>query len=368
MNLCVFRCRPSPEPSLIEMADDVQELLGDPVFQLNAALWMLIPARPESGTRPLLREVGYALDAIERNLHIPFELREQVANYAGTSGPTSPDSVACAAHAPPWLALECKRSSFGPSSSTAEQARKLIVLAADLRRPLGLSNESDGSGVVGYLTRAGESTGLNSTLDQLRAEALAAGLPTGLTGVLSLDSQNGQVMVRLVGGEEWPEHVRTFFTQPKCLFMPPEGADPRPLYLIPCDPNSVSDPESEHHKYGVGVFLDRVTQSAIASVGAAQCPQFVALLADALLESATYGVSNMWWGDGRNQLRRMAVGHLRRLLEPHAEEIRLHWQGAERVEFHLHTDATQNAVIERLVSALQAGADPDRLALYGEGG
>jgi hypothetical protein len=348
--------------------DDLGELLGDPVFQLNAGLWMLIPAHPESGTRPLLREVGYALDSIERSLHIPFEMRERVGNYAGTTGPTSPDLVACAAHTPRWLALECKRSSFGAASSTAEQARKLILLAADLRRPLGLSDDSDGSGAVGYLTRASEATDLNSTLDKLRAEAVASGLPASPTGVFSLDTQNGDVVVCLVGGDGWPEHVRTFFTDPKRLFTAPEGSDPRPLYLIPCDPNSVSDPTSGHHKYGVEVFLDRVTQTAVAAVGRAQCPQLVVLSADALLESATFGVANMWWGDGVNRLRRMAVGHLRRMLEPRAEEISLHWHGSERVEFHLHTEIIQGAILDRLVGALQAGADPDALALYGEGG
>jgi len=108
-----------------------EQLIADPLFQINMLLWLTQPlpddaqAR-EAGVAPfeiksLLHTQGYVVYAIAPMLTIPGDVRLAAlgARLAIRDG-VRPDAVLCRERDLSFLFVECKASSFSPDSSSLD--------------------------------------------------------------------------------------------------------------------------------------------------------------------------------------------------------------------------------------------------------
>ncbi len=79
------------------MIADEAPLLEDPLFQLNFTLWMLQTLPKGVAIRPVLREAGYVLDSVGRDLPLPPKMRPALTRMLGNANPPAPDLLAQAA-------------------------------------------------------------------------------------------------------------------------------------------------------------------------------------------------------------------------------------------------------------------------------
>ncbi len=341
------------------MTVDSRIILGDPIFQLNTVLWMLQPAPHDAPIRPVLRDAGYLLGALSRNLPPPFELRPGLVRLVGSDTPPAPDVLAEPPAGSPWLVLECKGSSFGVDSSTTRQALKLLAASADLRSSLGLAADTPAPGLVAYVTRQEDRDRLAGTLRELRGRLGEAGLPSSGTGVLGLAREvGGGLYAALSPGDEWPEAVASVFDPPALVAGLDEDVDPRPLYLVPWDPSVQQDPEMR--AFCRAVLFARITSEAIAVLGHERVPQRIILKLETLLSAATFGVSDRWRSRrDLNRTIRDCKRFLASALGPVRDRLALAQPSdPDRIELTVRSQAELDSAIEALGRANPFGGPP----------
>ena len=265
-----------PDPQIIE---------ANPVFQLNTILWSMIDAEGGFYT-PVLRQAGYFIHSIGRRIQIGSEFRDRL----DIRGQPSPDLLAQHRNDPMMLVIECKASSFGPDSSTADQARELLVGGSDLALTIGASNPVPS--YVLYVTRATHGENLCPTLSQLRHELSSRGLDTALAGTAVVEIRDDGVWLSLGPGDPVPSPLQRALGQPRRVVELVEGDTPIHLYLIPWDPSVTQDPWLE--KFGKALLAARVLTRATTRVARITPPDTLVLRATDLLEEATLGVSALW--------------------------------------------------------------------------
>lgn len=168
-----------------------EDLLGDALYQVNLLIWLLQPLPQGSSVRSLLNEAGYRLESIARPLPLPPTRRQQLADAGlGASQQPGPDILAQYADDQQWLLLEAKGSSFSVHSSTAVQARGLLVAGGDLTGPLGLAPSVRPEGAVAYLLPEVDAPLLATTLSHLKQELTTAAIPAAPAGALGLSRQS----------------------------------------------------------------------------------------------------------------------------------------------------------------------------------
>ena len=340
------------------MTLDAAAILGDPVFQLNATLWMLQPAPPGAPIRPILRDVGYLLSALARELPAPVALRPGLNALVGSDTAPAPDVLAEPPAATPWLVIECKGSSFGPDSSTARQALKLLTVSRDLSSSLGLGAGTQRPGFVVYLTRLEDRDRLLGTLLELRQRLTEAGVPAGPAGALGIfRSDDGDVCVQRSPGDsgDWPEPAASALEPPARIIRLDPEEDPRPLYLVPWDPSVQQD--REMRAFCRSVLFARVAAETIAVLGHETVPQRTILKVESLLSSATFGVSDRWRSKSDlGRTIRDCTRFLADALAPVSERLGL-MQAVDphRIELTLRTQADLDEAIEALVRANPLG-------------
>src|SRR5205823_3552170 len=104
--------------------------VSDPLFQLNVVLWLTQPLPQGSSIVPLLHERGFVVYAISPPLPVPLDL-QAAAQSARVALQNSgrPDVLLAHPLERKFAFIECKASSFGPNSNTAEQARSFLLMA-----------------------------------------------------------------------------------------------------------------------------------------------------------------------------------------------------------------------------------------------
>ena len=169
------------------------ELIKDPVFQLNVLLWLAQPLpQAYQEITPLLYGHGFDVYALAPLLTLPPDIL-LVMRDSGfeVQARTRPDVILAQESSGKFAMTECKGSSFGVDSSTAQQARALLVLA-DPRcyEVLGLQSQAVQQSVLTYLLPSPERPAMEATistlLDAFRAHDLAAG-ETLFLGLLITD-------------------------------------------------------------------------------------------------------------------------------------------------------------------------------------
>ena len=258
---------------------------ADPMFQLNTVLWSTVDTRDGSYI-PVLRRHGYFLHSISRRLQVPKVVLHRLGSY----GAPSSDLLVDHQSDERILVIECKASSFGPTSSTALQARKLLTAGADLAGSIGRSRPVPS--YVLYVTRAEHSDRLVSTLGCLTKELSDSGMKTASVGTAIVEIRNDGVWLSLGPGERAPEPLRQALSNPVRIVVLEESDSPLYLYLIPWDPSVTQDTRLE--AFGKALLSARVINRAVPIIARATPPEAVVLSAADLLKQATLGVSAVW--------------------------------------------------------------------------
>jgi hypothetical protein len=297
----------------------LSELVADPVFQLNSLLWLTQPLPDAVGIRPVLREAGFEVDAICPSLTLPPDILLLLKDSGlAHQDCIRPDVILCRQQDRRYGVVECKGNSFGPDSSTARQARTLLVAVGPrLDEALGLQAGTIQCSTAAYLVPSQAAVEMGPTLQALGAELRAKKLPGGASCMLALEP--GPAALSLIVDSA----ARDFFNLPsaKVDFMPlEEGTDPRPLYFIPYDPDcSQAD---EERAYCKRVLFERIQASLLGAGGRALPPADLPFDAVGLLNDATLGMYGLWENkDSAKHMRRLVRDLLAKLAEILGSEV-----------------------------------------------
>lgn len=294
----------------------LNDLVGDPLFQLNSLLWLTQPMPASAGFRAVLREAGFEVDAISPLLTLPPDILLLLKGSGlAHQSRVCPDVVLCRQQDGRYAIVECKGNSFGVASSTAEQARTLLVAAGPrLDEPLGLKSGTVQRSVASYFVPSSAAADMGQTLRALEGELRSTKLPVGTSCVLGLEL--GAAALSLVADDV----ARDFYSLPagKVDFVNlEEGTDPRPLYFVPYDPGC--NQSDEERTYCKRVLFERIHTSVLGAAGRAVPPCNLVFDAVGLLNDATLGMYDVW---GDKASRKHMRGLVRQLLGKLAEILR----------------------------------------------
>jgi hypothetical protein len=289
------------------MAQRVETLCGDPLFQLNLAIW-LSQSKPDFAAKPIFYESGFSIYSIGPRLVIPPDIRLKI-NESKTEYQDSavPDMVLTNDDRTKVCILECKKSSFGVKSSTALQAKTLLVISGPTAAEvlaIGLRNHSQG--VLTYLTRNDQTDALQDTLDNLISELLSVKIEVGESGCFGIGCNESSITI------EYPENLKEIMNltleSPVEVLLIEEGIDPRPLYFIPYDPSAFNQQSEDEQKICRRILYERFLSHILCKVGSAEIPAELIFSIDEILSAVTFQLYTIWDDSP-------AKKHLRRLLK-----------------------------------------------------
>lgn len=273
------------------MTSEPTDLLKDPLFQLNVLLWLAQPLPEKVETTPLFYAKGFTVYAIAPLLGPPLDIR-LAAQKARISmqDRVRPDVVLVHESDGKFAFIECKASSFGPTSSTAEQARSLLVVAGPrAAEVLGLASGQVSAALLGFLAPDSERAPLIKTVASLFKELGEHELPAGQFSILGLALTDSDVSIVI------NDLGSAFFGLPSGNnhFMRREpDTNPRPLYFIPYDPDVF---QSEQEKvFCRRVLFERMQSTIVAAVGRANPPTELVLESQKILNDAMFGMYEHW--------------------------------------------------------------------------
>jgi hypothetical protein len=273
------------------MTTQLDELLRDPLFQINTMLWLAQPLADDGNVDPLLHKAGFVVYAIAPLLPLPPDIR-LVLQERGISAQdmARPDAVLAQQAMRRFALTECKARSFGPASSTAEQARTFLLFAGGrAAEVLGLGLEEVREVLLVVIIPDEDRGAVASTLGLLQRELTTLGLPAGEFAVLGLMSLETHLALNV------DEKGGAFLGLPLGVneFMKCEpDTDPRPLYFIPYDPDLTQSPSEA--RYCKRVLFERIHSTVVAAVGRANPPVVLLLQSDQILNDAMFGMFEHW--------------------------------------------------------------------------
>ena len=298
----------------------LNELVSDPLFQLNTLLWLTQPLPRVANIRPVLWERGFVVHAIAPQLTLPPDVR-LVLKDSGFPHQDSfrPDVVVRRERDLRYGMVECKGKSFGTQSSTAEQARTLVIAAGPrLAEILGLQPSDAQRSAAVYLVPVSAAPQMRQTLGLLEEELHSLNMRSGQTCILGLEPASDALFLN----SDTPASDFFDLPEPRVAFLTLEDTnDPRQLYFIPYDPDCCQSPEEgEYCKRGL---FERIQATILGAAGRAVPPIDVVFAAEPLLNSAMLGMYGVWENlESAKHMRRLVKQLLGKLAEVVCGEIR----------------------------------------------
>jgi len=282
------------------MSPTPTELTEDPLFQLNVLLWLSQPLPEGSDIVPILHQQGFGVYAIAPRLAVPLDLRlaAQHANVA-VQDAARPDVVLAREGDGRFALAECKRSSFGPASDTAEQARAFLLIAGPrAAEVLGLTSAQVRDSIQTYLLPEHQRNGLQATLEELTRTLASRRLPGAQFAILGLGLSEDALMIMTDSAGSM------FYSLPQPahkVMRLQANTDPRPLYFIPYDPDV--DLSSRERIFCKRLLFERLQASVLVAIGRAVPPVELRLEINGLLNDAMFGMYALW--ENRDSARHM---------------------------------------------------------------
>lgn len=267
---------------------------ADPLFQLNAVLWMLQPHPAQStAVNAVLHRHGYAVRSMGQTLTADADLERLLATELELRGAPQPDVLASAPAGDPWPIFECKKSFFGMDSSTSSQASKVLARGADLSLAVGARPCQQVDGCVVFVTQDDQAEALQGTLEGLRAALQQAGAPTAPAATMGLRLETGVGLMASVAAGLFPGPGGTALAD-DVVVVPAAGSEEnaRPLYLVPFDPSVEQDDDERVHC--LRVLLARGQAHAASVLGRGPAQGTAVLQGLELIDAATYGLAKYW--------------------------------------------------------------------------
>lgn len=276
--------------------NNIDELIGDHLFQLNLALWLSQPLPQDFAIRPIFKESGYSVHSISQPLALPIPIREKIrGKNINVQDGCSPDVILEKSGKNSFLLIECKKQSFGTNSTTSEQARALLLLKGRaLSEALGLALDTIVENKIAYLTRDDQRTLLNDTCKSMITELENAGFSVCPAYCLGIKCDSTNSIYLVVDSNDTNKLGLLEHGEIKVIEGQPE-TDPRPLYFIPLDPSV------EQNEYGRKTLEQRLLSEILSLIGRAKIPSKIQFTCEELLEKATWSMYGIW-GDRNARL------------------------------------------------------------------
>jgi hypothetical protein len=294
------------------MTSNPNELIRDPLFQLNALLWLVQPLPSGTEITPLFYKKGFEVYSIALQLGPPLDviLLAQESNIA-IQERLRPDIILVDKTSKKYAFIECKKSSFGPASDTSEQARTLLIISGiRAGEVLGLAAEKKINAIPLFALPEDERSSLVHTLDMLFRELKEKRIPAAKPSTLGLCliDDNLCIVIDKLGSRMFGVPVGNN------AFMKCEAdTDPRPLYFIPYDPDVGS---SEEQAFCRRVLFERMHSTVISAIGRADPPVDILIESSKLLNDAMLGMYGHWGNqDSSRHMRRLCRDFMKALVE-----------------------------------------------------
>ena len=305
------------------MKKTANELISNPLYQVNLVLWMVQPST-QLPIKPILHQAGYRLHDIEPELPLPLDLASSLADHKiEISDPVSPD-VVLDTPKKEYVLVECKASMFGGQRppekpcSQVRQARALLLLVPKvLASTLGLQGRDVAESKLMYLTRHDPEVPQAKGVGDIGKELASQGYETTDCGIVGLTVANdGIAITKCKGGSQLPSPVkRQLAVDINVHETNGRSVDAHMLYYLPWMPGA----SNVKDEYGQAVFGSRVLAAAAEIIGPLRPPCDARLEVDRVLSRATMGVYDRWHDkavrralreDARNLLKSELIRHV----------------------------------------------------------
>ena len=340
------------------------ELVKDPVFQLNVLLWLAQPLpQAYQEITPLFYSHGFDVYALAPLLTLPPDILLVMRDRGfEVQARARPDVILAQELTGKFSVTECKGSSFGVDSSTAQQARTLLVLAGPrCHEVLGLQAQAVQQSALSYLVPSPERPAMEATLSALLDTFRARGLSAGESLCLGLMITNEGL------GLDVDDATAQFFELSPGIntFLRLDAdTDPRPLYFVPFDPDT--DQSEEEKVFGRRVLFERMHSAIIAAVGRARPPTAVTFKSTDLLNDATFGMYDLWENrDSARHMRRLCrwfMDSLRKAVHAHEPGV-ITYEGEEGWKLDLPEAGRQGRILEIMLrfscETMELGEEPE---------
>lgn len=302
---------------------NTENLCNDPLFQLNTAIWLAQP-QPELGfsVYPLFHKSNISLFSISPPLALPPDIRNKIAGRLDCQNAVKPDLIFEKKDTrSEYFVLECKRSSFGPESSTAKQARTLLIATGPIYPEiLAVGKRGDFKGILCYLVGSSQNVMMETTLKKLREEiVLTVHLETGDFGCFSLNAHANSIELNF--SDHIKDTLGLSLSSPVKLIDLEEDTDPRPLYFIPLDPNL--DSEKSEQEFGRRILIERILSYILSRIGNTQPPKEISFSIYELLNNVTFGLYEIWEdSDAKKFLKKLVKNFMMDLQKHYDKELK----------------------------------------------
>lgn len=287
---------------------DTKALLSDQVFQLNTFLWALQELPESSPIQPVLRQAGYQLRSIEPRLIVPrtpvvIDALHEL-NRSKDRSPCHPDLWLQHSEHPSELIVELKSQGFSPKSSNSRQALKLLLAAFDLSESLGETTQH--SGHLIYATISGDTSNLETTLNDLASKLHDEGANAAPTSVIGFSEEVDGVAISS-SSSNLPEPAANALASPAVVLRRDDDNDLQPLYLIPWIPGIEDSQNPQLHKAGYDELTRRALTHVLSAIGRAEVPTTLKITGEEIMSRSTFRVFDSWRGDTRKQFTKAVV-------------------------------------------------------------
>jgi hypothetical protein len=203
-----------------------------------------------------------------------------------------------------FLLTECKASSFGTESTSAEQGRTYLILAGpNFSQVLGLDPQESPEAIVLYLTNSEAADLLCSSLSEMSAELDKSKLAHGSHQCMGLELKGSCALLHLSSGISNLMGIKDI--PPIEVLSGEEGSDPRPLYFIPYDPGIDQSPEER--KFCRRILFERIQGAILSRIGQGIAPSRLSFTTEDLLGDAMFGMYQIWEDNAtRSHMRKLA--------------------------------------------------------------
>jgi hypothetical protein len=278
----------------LDMNLKIDQLCGDSLFQLNLAIWLAQPEPNGFSIRAIFYESGFTIYSIGPLLPLPPDIRLIIDKAKfDCQDAARPDLILATANRTKICFLECKRSSFGVISTTAQQARTLLLLTGPIvPEVLALGPRGSAQGILTYLTRKDQVEDLQRTLDIIKKEIANTKLGMGKYGCFGITSDEKAILIEYSDELKKLMHLRE--GSPIEILPITADTDPRPLYFIPYDPSVFNEQSEGEEKLCRRILFERFLSYILCKLGSAIVPSELVLTRIEILKSVTFDIYETW--------------------------------------------------------------------------
>lgn len=318
----------------------------DPIFQLNMVLWSLkdLPIHQRSyQIRPVLREAGYYLVAIDRKIILPSDvtIRQSLMRLVTRLTPPVPDIWLRHINGEADLIIELKSQGFGLDSSNVNQALKLLVASADLSLSVG-NPAIKRPGHLTFITVLQDAKYLLETIDALKAKLDEYKIPSSPASVIGLSDNDSAWIWESPNPSCLPQPLKQTLSEPISVLRKIESVEEMlPLLFIPWIPDSG---ESYLHSIGLSVLTGRVLCCVLAEINNAEPPVTLTLRASDILEEATYGVFSSWKEQERHSILKKVID----IISDNIQSTDITYRKGEEIDIDIASNDTLRTILQEI--------------------